>query len=484
MLLGLDLGTTNVKALVTDRFGSPLGKGSSPVRLLSSGSGGFEQDIEEIWRATLSALKMAVQAAGYPNVDAIGVSTQGGAMQILDASGAPVGPVISWLDQRGRPFDDELTAELGREWFLKRIAHGRSYICVGQLLRLQAEQPSLLGPRARIGFVGDLIVSRLCGQAAHDGTSAGLTLLYNPVLRAYDPDLLGRLGLKDAQFSPLLAPAEKAGGILAEVAEATGLRAGTPVSPAIHDQYASALGTGAVRRGILMAGTGTAWVLLAVGDALPRPVNDDSLLCHHVVDGLWGQILSMVNGGSAVTWALELTGLKPNGGIDSHLEAAPPGSAGVVFWPYMTPFGATGLAQGTRGRLTGLQLHHRGAHVLRAVVEGLACELKRHQDFLTDAGQTFHSIVLGGGAAKSRVTPQIISDITGLPLRCFGATEASLAGAVVLARALLEPGAALEEIAEAMLPPAKSIEPGPDASLYQEHYRNFTASLPRPEVSP
>jgi sugar (pentulose or hexulose) kinase len=482
MLLGLDLGTTNVKALIADRNGSPLGQGSCPVRLIPSGNGGVEQDIEEIWRATIMALKMAVEAAGHPDVEAIGVSTQGGAMQVLDRSGAPVGPVISWLDQRGRPFDDEFTAKLGREWFLEHIAHGRSYICVGQILRLQKEQPSIMGPQARIGFVGDIIVSRLCGQPAHDGTSAGLTLLYNPVLRAYDPDLLKRLELEARQLSPLLPPTQKAGGLLAEVAAATGLRVGTPVSPAIHDQYASALGTGAARSGVLMAGTGTAWVLLAVTDVLPKPVNDDSLLCHHAIDGLWGQILSMVNGGSAVTWALKLTGLSQNGGIDGHLESAAPGSDGVVFWPFLTPFGATGLARGTRGRLTGLQLHHGGTQILRAVVEGLACELKRHLDFLTSAGQAFYSIVLGGGAAKSQVTPQIISDFTGLPLRCFAGTEASLSGAVVLARSLLEPGASLRDLAEAMLPPAKSIEPGPNASYYQEHYRQYAGSLPRPPI--
>ena len=104
-----------------------------------------------------------------------------------------------------------------------------------------------------------------------------------------------------------------AGGLQPEVARDTGLRAGIPVSAAIHDQYASALGSGAVRAGTVMVGTGTAWVLLAVNDRLAPPVIDEAFVCHHFVEGLCGQILSLVNGGSALTWALNLTGLGGQG---------------------------------------------------------------------------------------------------------------------------------------------------------------------------
>jgi len=107
------------------------------------------------------------------------------------------------------------------------------------------------------------------------------------------------------------------------MAQLTGLRPGIPVSAAIHDQYASALGTGAVRAGTVMVGTGTAWVLLAVNDRLAAPVIDEAFVCHHVVDGLCGQILSLVNGGSALTWALNLMGLAEIDGaaIEALLES-------------------------------------------------------------------------------------------------------------------------------------------------------------------
>ena len=484
MLLALDLGTSHVKALVTDAGGRPLGRGSCPVPLFRLPGGGVEQDLEEIWQAALGAMGQALSAFPPGRIEAIGVSSQGGALQVLDPGGQPLGRVISWLDQRGRPFDEALNAELGRDWFVPRIVHGGAWLSIGQILRLRQEQPGTVDAPNRIGFVGDVVVGRLCGRAAHDGTSAALTLLYNPVQRTYDADLLARLGLHANQLPALLPPGEPAGGLRPELAQRTGMRPGIPVSAAVHDQYASALATGATRAGMVMVGTGTAWVLLAVGDRLPAPVNHDALVSHHVVSGLWGQILSMVNGGSALDWALELLGLarKDCAGVDELLAAAPPGSDGVVFWPFMTPFGATGLAPGARGRWSGLQLAHRPAHLVRAVVEGLAYELDRHLGFLRNAGQPVHQLVVGGGAAGSAVTPQILADVTGLPLSCFASSEASLAGAAVIARGLLEPRQPLGELSEAMRPVSRRVAPGVQASVYQAQYRQYLDSLSMAEL--
>src|SRR6266568_4865826 len=175
MFLGLDLGTTNVKALVVSDSGKALGEGSSPVQLFHVENGGVEQDIEEIWAATIGAIRQAASGIKVAEIRAIGVSSQGGALQVLDAERRPMGRVISWLDQRGRSFDTALTAELGREWFVERVGHAGAGLAVGQLMRL--------GPNQHIGFVGDVIVGRLCEREAHDGTSAALTLLYNPGLR-------------------------------------------------------------------------------------------------------------------------------------------------------------------------------------------------------------------------------------------------------------------------------------------------------------
>jgi xylulokinase len=479
MYLGLDLGASNVKALIIDQAGSRLAQAMCPVERLHV-DGGVEQDLDQIWRATIRALQQAVAAVNPAAIRAVGVSSQGGAVQLLDAEGRPLGRVISWLDQRGQPYADKLTEELGQDWLLQRIRQRRAWLSIGQLLRLRAESAEALQVPNRIGFVGDLIVERLGGRAAQDGTSAGLTLLYNPVLRAYDPDLLKRLDVQASQLPDVIPPRQAAGHLLPDVARATGLPAGIPVSPAVHDQYAAALAAGVVEAGMVMAGTGTAWVLLAVAGALPQPATDSALICHHVVDGLYGQILSLVNGGSTVTWALELAGRADAGPdeIERLLESAPPGSEGLRFWPFLAPFGASGLPPGIKGRLCGLQLSHRAPHLVRAAVEGLACELKRHLQMLEHAGMPLNRLVLTGGAAAGRVTPQILADVSGLPLACCEPSAGSVLGAALLARTLIEPERSLVELSKEMAPPARQVQPGRDASVYAKLYDEYSRSLP------
>ena len=475
MLLGLDLGTTNVKALVVERDGGIAARGSAPVGLIHVGADGVEQDIEEIWSATLSAIAQAGAGCDLGAVEAVGVSAQGGAMQVLDGDGRPAGRVISWLDGRGRPFDREITRELGGAWFAEHTGHGSSGISIGQILRLREEDGEL--PR-RIGYVGDVIVSRLCGRGAHDATSLSIAMLHNPSLGTMDPELLGRLGLDAGQLPDLLPPRELAGPLRASVAREMGLPSGIPVSAAIHDQYAAALGGGAVAPGDVSFGAGTAWVFLAATDRLAGPAIPAAFVCTHVAEGLYGQMLSLGNGGSSLTWALGLAGVDGEA-VDAILETAPAGCDGLRFWPFLAAMNPAGLAPGTPGRLDGLRLLHDAAHVVRAVVEGLALELTRYLGFLTDAGIEVGRLVMSGGAAASRVTPQIIADATGLPLACTTESEMSALGAAILARGLVEPGVALADLARAMAPPVRAVAPGPDAELYRRLFDDYVASLPR-----
>ena len=486
MLLGLDLGTTNVKALVTDFAGRPLSEGSCAVRLFQKGSSGVEQDIEEIWSATRTAVREAVRSVDASGIKAVGVSSQGGALQMLDARGQPSGRVISWLDQRGTFSGQTLTAELGQEWFAQRIGHCGAGFAAGQLLRLRKERPGLLAAPNRIGFVGDVIVSRLCGRPAQDGTSCSLALLYNPSRRDYDPDLLAHLGVSSAQLPALLSAREPAGGLLPSVAQDSGLRPGIPVSAAIHDQYTAALGTGTVRAGTVMVGLGTAWVLLAVSGDQAAPATPDAFACHHVVEGLWGQILSLMNGGSALGWALALTGRAEASGedIDRLLESVPPGSDGLLCWPLLSALTVPGLAPNTKGRISGLQLSHGPGHVVRAVIEGLAFELKRHIGLLRAVGVPIERLVLSGGSAASRVTPQMLAAVTELPLACARSRASSSLGAAIIARGLCEPASPLAKLAEEMVPAASHVEPAAEAvSIYRTQFEAYLGSLLLPEAN-
>ncbi len=466
MFLGLDLGTTNVKALVVDAGGRVVAEGSAAVDRFCTPDGGVEQDIEQIWQAACAAVRQAAAAVDAPQIQAIGVSSQGGTLQLLDRLGKPIGRAISWLDSRGRPFDRRLVDELGEDFFAAHVGSRGSALTPGQVLRLRQEAPGEWARAASLGFVGDVIVGRLCGRRAHDATSLSIAFLLNPSLARADPELLVRLELSEEQLPDLLPATMPACRLRQDAAEQVGLPAGIPVSPAVHDQYAGALGAGSVREGDVCFGTGTAWVLVANDGRLRGPVTPQAIVCPHPVAGLYGQMLSMVNGGSAIEWVVNLAGgaISPQA-IDEALEAVPPGSDGLLFWPLLVPGLGKGPA-GHGGRIEGLTLAHSAKHLLRAAVEGLACELARHLRLLAAADFPVRRLVMCGKGAASRVTPSIVADVTGQPVACVSQPAVSALGAATIARALVEPGAELGELAERCAPGRREVVPGEHGATY------------------
>jgi xylulokinase len=462
--LGIDLGTTNIKAQVVAEDGTIVSSGSACVKITYTADGGAEQDIEDIWKGTVAAARQAVASAEGSRIAAVGISSQGGAFQVLDSAGRCVGPVIGWQDSRGRPWDSELTEQKGADWFARHAGITKSMETVGQVLRLRAQGALPEGFQA--GWVGDIIVGRLCGRRAHDGTSLSECGLYNPGEGKEDAEILSLLSLGADRLPDLLPVDQAAGKLLPDVAAALGLPAGIPVGPAVHDQYAAATGCGVVRAGDTMLGAGTAWVLLALSETLDPPVGGIALVGRHPAPGVFGQMLSMVNGGACITWAMKTFTLGSLGvkETDQLISQAPAGSAGLRFRPLLSELGGAGLPPGTAGRIDGLRLGHTSAHVLRALVEGLACELGRYVGALAAGRVSVRRLVMCGKAASSTITPTIIADTTGLPVDCVAVTETSSLGAAVFARLLVEPRAGLRALADGMKPRARRVEPGSGAA--------------------
>ncbi len=477
MLLGLDLGTTNIKALVVREDGSIASQGSAPVQLIHTPDGGVEQDIEEIWQSTLAAIREAGRSCDLTGVRAIGISSQGAAIQVRDQHDNPVGPVISWMDSRGQPYDNELTRELGETWFADHTGHPGSAVAVGQTLRLHEKDPRPLAPPNRLGFVGDLIVYRLTGRAAHDCSSLSICTLYNPSTHQADANLLAHLGLKPEQLPDLLPARQIAGPLREDIAKQLGLAPGIPVSPAVHDQYAAALGCGAIRVGDVMFGAGTAWVLLAAADRLMRPVGPVAWVCDHIVPKRWGQLVSLVVGGSVFKWALDMTRTTGESGdeIDDLLESVSPGSEGLQLYPFMDGLGMPDRL--SAGLIDNVRLAHGPAHLLRAAAEGLCFELARQLQWLNAGGCPTHRLIMCGGVTRTRVTPQIVADVTGRPVAFPAQPETSAFGAAILARALLEPDTPLEQLADSMAPIQRILQPGSDAATYKPLLADYIARL-------
>jgi sugar (pentulose or hexulose) kinase len=391
-------------------------------------------------------------------------------MQLLDADDQPLGRVISWLDGRGRPFDRQVTDAWGEDFLSSHLGRNQSLLTIGQILRLREADPQILKPPRRLAFVGDVIVGRLCGRRAHDATSLSIAMLYNPRQKCADPEVLRRMGLEESQLPALLDPRTPAGTLREPVAREIGLRPGIPVSPAIHDQYAGALGASATGDGDVHFGSGTAWVLLATTSRQDPAVIPGVFLCTHLVAGRYGQMLSLHVGGSAIDWALNLTGSARGGvaDVDALLDAAPPLCNGLCCWPLLVASDAHPAEMPGGGRIAGLTLHHGPAHLVRAVAEGLACELARHVARLRRAGCRIHRLMMTGPAAGSRHTPLMVANVARLPVDCVLLPDVSAFGAAVIARGLAEPELSLEILARQWTPVHRTVLPDQDAPRYSE----------------
>jgi sugar (pentulose or hexulose) kinase len=462
LFLGVDVGTTNVKAVVVDVCGTLRSSGSAPVPVHLIGATGVEQDIGEIRDAVASAIAEAARGCGHDaaRIAAIGVSAQGGAIQLVAADGSPKGPVIGWQDARGIAFGKQALGDRSPRWLQRHIGGQGITGCPGQVVRLRTE--GAIDAETRLGFVGDRIVGWLCGRPAHDGTSLSICFFYNPRTGREDPDMLALVGLAADRLPDLIDVRERAGGLLPDVARSLGLPAGIPVGPAVHDQYAAAVGCGATSAGDVMFGAGTAWVLLAVSDRMPRPVEPWSLVGRHPVPGHYGLMVSLGNGGSSFAWARDTLGLRDAGEaeLDRLIASVPPGSDGLLFRPLLAPVTSVRLPPGTAGRLDGIQLRHTRAHVMRSVVEGLACELGWSLGEMRRAGVRVNRLVMSGKAAASAVTPAIVADVLGLPVDTVMHPATSATGAAALGRLLVEPRSTLADLASIMKTPVERVEPG------------------------
>ena len=177
MFLGLDLGTTNVKALAVEADGRVVADGAAAVGRSCTPDGGVEQDIEQIWRATCAGHPPGRRQARRDG-DPGGRRVQPGRRHaIARRRRPPAGPVISWLDGRGRPWDERLTEELGEEFLAEHLGRRRCGDDARPDPATAAESPELVRPVRHVAFVGDVIVGRLCGRRAHDPTSLSIAML-------------------------------------------------------------------------------------------------------------------------------------------------------------------------------------------------------------------------------------------------------------------------------------------------------------------
>lgn len=444
-LVGVDAGTSVVKAVAFDNLGNEICTQEVPMPLRRPEPLWIEQDMAELWQTVKNCLHGigARLKELKRQIDGIGITSTGDGTWMIDASGNPVRGGILWCDGRAGKVVDRLHAQ--------GIAHQAFDICgtsvftgsqAVQLLWLRENEPDSLSKARVIFHAKDWLFYKLTGLITSDETDESLTML-RMASRQYDPELFKIFGIEDLfpMFPALKPTIENVGTLLPDVASDLELPGGLAVGSGPMDVAACALGTGAIEHGQASSILGTAGiheVIMEEPNLEPRMVG--MTLCHGV-PGRWMRMLAAMTATPNLEWFLRELGKGLNlttreGGADPYIqleklvESVPAGSDGVIFHPYLFPGGERGpfVKPTARASFSGLNLNHTGKHLLRAVYEGVAfAMLDCYRHMPIDAKVIF----LSGGGAKSPVWCQIVADCLGKTVSVpegsqFGAKGAAL----------------------------------------------------------
>lgn len=437
-LLGIDLSTTGAKALLVDREGRVVGSATTPLNLSTPYPLWSEQDPHEWWTATASSIKQALVGANVSgeNIAAIGLTGQMHGLVLLDEQGQVLRPAILWNDQRCGAECDEIRARVGREKLVQITGNDAlTGFTAPKILWVEKHEPEVYRRIRHILLPKDYIRYKLTGVHAMDKADGSGTILFDLRRRTWSSQLLDLLNISADWLPPTFEGHETTGEVTREVAELTGLRAGTPVVAGGGDQAAGAVGVGVVRPGSMAVTLGTSGVVFAATEsALIEPAGRLHAFCHAVPDR-WHLMGVMLSAAGSLQWYHDKFACDTT--FDHLVNEASqirPGSEGLIFLPYLSGERTPHPDPFARGAWIGLTARHSRAHLTRAVLEGVAFGLKDIFNLMKDVGLgSVEQIRLSGGGAKSSLWRQILADIFEADLGTVNTTEGAAYGAALLA---------------------------------------------------
>ena len=445
LLLGIDVGTSSVKAVLLDLRGNLCAVCQAEYPLHHIRPAWVEQDPEDWWRATCQAIGEALGKVphGAERVLGLAVSSQAPTLLPLDGAGRPLRPAMIWMDRRAEAESARLTELLGADE-IHRITGNRpdEFYVAARLLWLHDHEPEVLKQTAKFVQVNGYINYRLTGRVGMDPAHAVLLQMRNYATGEWSQALCSACGVDPAQFPEVLEAHQVQGEVTAEAAEATGLRVGTPVMAGSVDSATAALEVGVVEPGIAAEMTGTSTVVIIPNDSgLTEPA---LIAMPHALPGLHLLLGAMVSSGGSLRWfrdqlgQSEVQAAKEQGAdafdlLTEQAAQAPPGSDGVVFLPYMMGERSPLWHTNARGVFFGLSLATRKAALTRSILEGAAFALRHNVEVAADAGAEVREMRSVGGCSRSDLWNQIKADVLGLPVLLPRTSVGSPFGAAILA---------------------------------------------------
>lgn len=399
--------------------------------------GWAEQDPRDWWRAACVAIEecLAKVGSGAAEIAAIGLSGQMHGLVMLDAAGEVLRPALIWCDQRTEKECREITERVGAKRLIELVANpALTGFTLPKIWWVRAHEPQIWSRARSLMLPKDYVRFKLTGARATDVADASGTLLFDVANRRWSSAMLQASELQPEILPQVFESPEITGRVSKDGAAASGLREGTPVVAGGGDQAAGAVGMGIVEPGNVSATIGTSGVVFA---ATSQPVVEPKGRIHtfcHAIPGRW-HVMGVTQGaGLSLRWFRDqfCSGASYDALMKEAAEA-PAGADGLLWAPYLMGERTPHLDPNARGALVGLTAQHTRAHVIRAILEGVAFSLRDTLTIFCELGVPVKSVRLGGGGARSSLWQQIQADIYGMRVDLIEAEEGAAYGAALLA---------------------------------------------------
>lgn len=494
LLLGIDIGTSATKVIITDEAGRVVASATETYPLQTPHPNWAEQDPHDWWAATCAAIRGACASGGVRPADigCVGLTGQMHGLVLLDREGKVLRPAILWCDQRTADECRRITEAVGGAARLRELTCNPALtgFTAPKVIWVRDHEPELYGKIRKILLPKDYIRFKLTGEYATEVSDASGTLLFDVRGRRWSRDVLNTLGIPEDWLPRCYESPEVTGRVTREAACETGLAEGTPVVGGAGDQAAGAVGSGIVRPGAISVTVGTSGVVFAYMDEAALDTEGRLHTFCHAVPSKWHAMGVTLGAGGSMRWFRDMlcesemevgrcAGIDPYELITAEAAQAEPGCEGLVFLPYLAGERTPYPDPNARGVFFGLSLRHTKAHMARAVMEGVAFSLRDCLELVKALGVSMGEVRVSGGGARSALWRQIIADVLGTPLVMLKVAEGPAYGAALLAGVGTGVFTSVPEACDLAIETDGVTEPNPPVvAVYDEYHDLYRALYP------
>jgi xylulokinase len=439
LLTGLDVGTTNIKALIFTPDGQVVSQASLPTPTHRPQPGQAYYEPEELWLAVATALKQATANVDARRIVSIAIASMGEAGVPLDAQNHPLYPAIAWFDSRTQPQADWLDQVLGKDSLFAITGLSLQPIFgLCKLLWLKQNHPDAFARAVRWLNIADYIAFRLCGEQATEFSLASRTLALDITHRYWSDAVLHEAGISASLFAPLCASGTRLGSVTSEASSATGLPVTASVASGGHDHVCGALAAGVTTPGMVLNSLGTSETIFL---SLDKPLTDPQVGRQgytqgaHVVPGLYYVFGSLYTSGRCVEWfRANFADNQDYTTLIDEAQQIPSGSQGVCFLPHLQLASSPYDDPQGRGAFIGLGTEVTRATLFRSVLEGIAYDSRQILETLQayETVPALQAIYAIGGATRNRLLMRIKATVLNRPIFLTDVSDAASLGAAIL----------------------------------------------------